>query len=365
MVGLLFSGTGLLLGQSSYQPNFTDPLLEAWRWKSYAELEGASTTCMLEANDNTIWFGTETGLIHYDGVNWASFTPKNNVYGEHFTSMCEDKDGVIYAGSYNGLSKYTNNTWQKVFPFVDANWPIYNLAVGRDGDIWAGTPFGALRMHNNTFLLYTTKQMAQGISHLKNKLVIVYVPGAAGWQYNFGETGSGIYAINKRTVMYVAPNSPAERAGVLSGDYISDIKGCPNVHALGELKGLKEVETAITIKRGNNSAPPEEYKLKNEKITASFGAFPVHHIHPDRDGNIWFGLWEGNIVKYTPGKDNLETGPGSAMASNGAAWELIASTGYMPRTYHASDGSVWIISMKTKTPVIQIKRRKKTLSPTI
>ncbi|NJM14188.1 MAG: hypothetical protein HC896_01325 [Bacteroidales bacterium] len=147
----LFFILGSTSGKTPYNPTHADPFLEPWRWKSYAGLEGASTTCMLQAHDKTIWFGTENGLIHYDGINWVNFGTENNIYGEQITSICQDQKGSIYAGSYSGISKFNGIEWQKFFPFDSVYWPVYHLTTNNKGDIWAGTAFGALRISDEVF----------------------------------------------------------------------------------------------------------------------------------------------------------------------------------------------------------------------
>ncbi|NJM14187.1 MAG: hypothetical protein HC896_01320 [Bacteroidales bacterium] len=199
------------------------------------------------------------------------------------------------------------------------------------------------------FILYATQQQAEAIKPLIKGLTVMIVPDEVAWSYTFSETGSGIYALKKNTVLFVAPNSPADKANLKAGDFIVNIKGCSNVHALGELKGLKDFPTSLQFKSNYNSVTIEA-NIENEIINAGFKSFPVHNTCTDNEGNIWFGLWEGEIIKY-----NL-----SANAENSSkSWEKLTTTGYMPKIYQSRDGSVWIASMKTNTPVIQIKNGRK------
>ena len=70
-------GAGLALGMGVFapaadvfQPRHADPMREAWRWRSYAELSGLGAQCVVQAPDGTVWFGTNESIWSYDGVAW-------------------------------------------------------------------------------------------------------------------------------------------------------------------------------------------------------------------------------------------------------------------------------------------------------
>ncbi len=67
---LLFPVTGR--AAQPYEPVHPDPILERWRWSAFSELNGLGLRCLAEARDGAIWFGTDSGVRRYDGVNWTA-----------------------------------------------------------------------------------------------------------------------------------------------------------------------------------------------------------------------------------------------------------------------------------------------------
>ena len=67
----------LVLAKNPYTPKIADPLMETWRWTNYAELNGKGTRCIIEDNNNCVWFGVNEGLLSYDGLEWQEYKEKN------------------------------------------------------------------------------------------------------------------------------------------------------------------------------------------------------------------------------------------------------------------------------------------------
>ncbi len=89
-----------------YQPAATDPLLEPWRWRTFAELKGLGLRCLVEARDGALWFGVDEGVQRYDGIKWRTYSSAaDGPYGAPVNVLFAARDGSVYAGSDKGISR--------------------------------------------------------------------------------------------------------------------------------------------------------------------------------------------------------------------------------------------------------------------
>jgi signal transduction histidine kinase/ligand-binding sensor domain-containing protein len=85
-----------------------------------------SVLALLQSRDGYLWFTTYRGIVRFDGVRFRVFDQSNT-------------------------------------PMIGTNFVAYNLMEDRDGDIWAGAwSGGAVRYHQGTFTLYTTRDGLPG-----------------------------------------------------------------------------------------------------------------------------------------------------------------------------------------------------------
>ncbi|MDA0710135.1 MAG: hypothetical protein O3B73_07995, partial [bacterium] len=58
-----------LWAEQPYRPQRGDPFGEAWRFRSFMELDGKGLRCMTEDPWGTMWFGLSKGVRSYDGFH--------------------------------------------------------------------------------------------------------------------------------------------------------------------------------------------------------------------------------------------------------------------------------------------------------
>ena len=153
-------------GSQSFQPTPGDPMLEAWRWRVFPELNGLGVQCIGEGKAGTMWFGTTEGAWCYDGLQWAAYGKTNGLPGGVDT-FCTGPGGVMHAGGSWGIAWYTGKYWNPFWPFpkpgVRVARPspvIKRLAMGRDGTLWAATSWGVCRHRGRDWVFYTGREGA-------------------------------------------------------------------------------------------------------------------------------------------------------------------------------------------------------------
>jgi len=105
-----------------------------------------------------VWFGTQGGIIKFDGTTWTTYNTSNSgLTGDIITSIAIDNAGNIWCAPYGPL---------KICKFDSSKWTVYNsgigysirnIAVDKAGNIWFGSGgSGVIKYDGNTWILYNT-----------------------------------------------------------------------------------------------------------------------------------------------------------------------------------------------------------------
>lgn len=154
-------------------------------------------TCVLQDKKGYIWFGTQNGLVRYDGYKVKVYnlnTPdkKDRSY-RSIRSIIEDKKGAIWvATTFEGVFRYnwlTDDFTQFEHSAKDARKPkvdnIRQLTEDRDGYIWApGFDFSKKDWHLDRInpkagTIETFDSLSEGSRHVPSKLIFPVATDAA------------------------------------------------------------------------------------------------------------------------------------------------------------------------------------------
>ncbi|MDA0748064.1 MAG: hypothetical protein O2954_16195, partial [bacterium] len=325
-----------------YQPMYGDPLLEPWRRQDFPELNGRGVRCMAEGRDSTMWFGTDAGVVRYDGIQWTEFTPLDGLLGAPVNVLCVARDGGVLAGSDMGISRFADGVWSRVFPVEgELAWPVDGLMEALNGSIWAATAWGAVHLGPDGAVLYTTAQTATDLALVAPRLRFSVVPAPVlpvrRWREQAGlgvRLAEGGYIGMRRdsapmTVKVLASGGPGEAARLEVGDRILERE-----QPFSSRTGRGSVDSLTVLRPGKKD--PFEMVIPRGNVDTVHQDFQVYDVFQDRDGAIWFGLERGELVRFTMGKGE-ET------------WRLFTAAdglevGTQPRIGQTRDGVIWAIS---------------------
>ena len=119
-------------------------------------LPGIQVNCILKDSRGFIWFGTEQGLVKYDGYDYKIFNEvtgkKNSLSSSKINSLIEDGDQKLWIGTFQGglnwfdpvtetfHNYYTGKNDSIKFGGSDIN----DMALQSDGTLWIGYRNGGL-----------------------------------------------------------------------------------------------------------------------------------------------------------------------------------------------------------------------------
>jgi ligand-binding sensor domain-containing protein len=130
-------------------------------WGVEQGLPHTTVPAILQTRDGFLWFGTELGLVRFDGLQFLVFDRTNTpeLRSNLVQALAEDKEGTLWIGtSGGGLTKYLNGKFQNVPESFGASSTIQALYVDRYGSVWIGTEGGGIAEYRDgVFKHYTIR----------------------------------------------------------------------------------------------------------------------------------------------------------------------------------------------------------------
>ena len=94
---------------------------------------------------NSVWLGTYSGAIKFDGEAWTYFDSLNSsLPGNVVYSAISDKSGIMWFGTNNGLARFDGKDWI-VFNVSNSGLPgdiVTASTIDKEGNLWFGTDGG-------------------------------------------------------------------------------------------------------------------------------------------------------------------------------------------------------------------------------
>lgn len=106
---------------------------------------------LFQDNEDSIWVGTNGGLMRLRDAPFTSITEEDGLAGNYVRSVLAHSDGSVWVGSSAGLTQLTDGQVTPVpLLMADGSTPsVLSLAEGKDNELWVGTfSHGLLRLVN-------------------------------------------------------------------------------------------------------------------------------------------------------------------------------------------------------------------------
>ena len=148
--GLLLGAAGCVLAQSGAVAGYTHHV-----WQSSDGLPEQTVQAFAQTPDGYLWIGTTGGLVRFDGLHFVVFDRQNTPALHENSVFClmVSRDGALWIGTEGGgLTRYVHGEFRS-WTSRDglSNDFVRTLAQDAEGDIWAGTDNGLLRLKSDRF----------------------------------------------------------------------------------------------------------------------------------------------------------------------------------------------------------------------
>jgi ligand-binding sensor domain-containing protein/serine phosphatase RsbU (regulator of sigma subunit) len=243
--------------------------------KDYAEI---TVSDIIEGTDETIWFGTNKGLVSFDEGQAKVYTKKDGLLPGNIYDLHQDEDDNILIATSSGLSKYSDGEFinynrENNYPF-DA---VLNINEDKLGNIWVGTSrMGVVRV-NFKLDIYEVYNSEKGLS----EDIVLSILEDASDNIWIGTKGGGV---NKfRSIGFT---------------HFNEKQGLPNE----KINGLtldSEDNIWFATRGGAIKYSNDSFTVFNKK-----SGLPVDYVNTifeDNDENIWIGGLIG-LTKIVDGR---------------------------------------------------------------
>jgi signal transduction histidine kinase/ligand-binding sensor domain-containing protein/CheY-like chemotaxis protein len=301
----LFSGAPV--GSLALDPHRTISQFQLDGWKTKQGLPQNSVYAILQSHDGYLWFGTEEGLVRFDGARFTVFDRKNTpeLRSNNISSLSQDGAGTLWIGTKGGGVSRRDSGRFTTLTTADglSNDQVWSLLHARDGAMWIGTAGGLDCLKSGQITTYRTSE------GLPDNVVHVLFEDREGniW----AGTNGGLAKISGGRV-----TSLTTRDGLSKGA----------VHALYEDgSGTLWIGTA-----GGGISLLANGVLSTLTTRDGLSSNLVWSILGDRDGNVWIGTHGSGLDRYRDGRfENFSV-------EDGLAHEWVHAL------YEDREGSLWL-----------------------
>lgn len=269
-----------------------------------------------QTTDGHIWFGTQKGLVRFDGSRMVVFD-RAALGDSYVRALYADQDGSLWIGTEGGtLAHYLAGRFEVL---SQPGKPIRAILRDHDGVLWIGTSQGGglLRYVNGTFTALTTKD---GLSD--NTVLSLYEDGDGALWIGTRQGGLVRRARGQFSVFTTRDGLSSDAVAALCGDgsgglWIGTFGGGLNHLSGGRIEVLNtasslpdnRVISLLRDRHGNVWAGTSERglaRLSGGTLT-SFASQDnptirgVHSFFEDREGSLWVGTATGGLCKFRDG----------------------------------------------------------------
>jgi signal transduction histidine kinase/ligand-binding sensor domain-containing protein len=240
-------------------------------------LSGASINCLLAADHNQLWIGTDKGVLRWNGTKVISTEVPLALRHLNVLSMLRDRDSNIWLGTPDGLIRV--NSGGVVMDAVNSQTPILVSALleDREGNLWAGSPSGIDRLRDSAFVTYSAAGLqseSSGPVYVDQSERVWFAPFEGGLHWLKGEKSSNVS--NDR----------------LGQDVVYSIAGAKEELWIGRQQG------GLThLRYAGGSLTTKNYTKADGLAQNS-----VYSVFQSRDGTVWAGTLNGGVSEFRNGR---------------------------------------------------------------
>ena len=246
---------------------------------------------IVEDKAGYLWFGTDYGLIKYDGEKYTTYSEKNGLQDDESWGLTIDKSGLIWVGSTGGVSYFDG---EKFIPFslpdsmvenpqhMLSDKLVFKFLEDRNGTMWFATDGnGIFKYKNGEFIHLTSKN---GLTDNNVSDILEDKQGNI-W---IGTFYGGVSKFDGKTYTNFTKDGMIE--GVETYNFCEDRQG--NIWFSAEGYGVYRYDGANFTQFTTNKG-----------LTTNV----VQSIYEDNKGQLWFGTWQGISIydgqKFMNAKD--------------------------------------------------------------
>jgi len=128
-----------------------DAVTDSWTSYGLPELPSTYVNTIYKAISGTLWCGTASIAVAYDGSSWVKYGPADGLTSSGINDFTEDNFEILWAATDGGVFFLLGNKWNSFsLPDGIAGEAVKVIEVDKiTGDLWIGTTNGAVVIYNS------------------------------------------------------------------------------------------------------------------------------------------------------------------------------------------------------------------------
>jgi len=283
---------------------------QVYNREDFAGLASDYVTALAAAPDGSLWIGTDSGLSRFTPAQPGSSAGQfqilaaSGLAGSRITALCPGHDGSLWVGAVRGLYRVVKDrieNWTVGRGLPDA--AVTDLARDASGTLWVGTAKGLARLRDSRFVTLTTRDGLPG----DNIAALAPAPDGSLW---IGTVAHGLAQLRQGRIVQPFPVLPWKQIYALLSDRDGALWIAFDRHGIGRLY------------RGHLDLYGAANGLPSNRCT--------HALFEDREGSLWIGLLDAGVVQLRAARFAVFGKPEGLSGS------------YVGNILQARDGSMWI-----------------------
>lgn len=341
---LFFSFVSLVIAQAQKIADISDSFLSDYvsrTWTAYDGLPGNTITDIMQDSSGYIYFGTYTGLVRFDGVEFVTFNrsydPKYDFVAAR--SVFQDSDGTIWIGSNDdgliGLGKDGNVEKYTVETGLSNN-SVRSICEDNAKTIWVGTASGIVCLKRTDGRGKREIVRPKGLEQYgeENILVCQLFCDSSGRIWAATSKANGLYVYSSLSESFTRFEGIKKIKDPAVDVVMQEKSGAfwfgVAPHYAIRIDGENEVMYDLAHNEQGGSSVSHIYQDSNSNIwfSTESGVVILHNgkfsyygtedgltdayvlkVLEDREGNIWFATNRGGVEKLSLGKFNTRRAP--------------------------------------------------------
>lgn len=264
-----------------------------------------SVLSMTQDRDGFIWFGTENGLVRFEGRHSRRWGTEDGLPSSYVAQVLADPQGGVWAATLRGLVRLREGRVEVArLGSESAATPVSTVVADTRGRIWTATPKAIYRLAAD--LTFAPLPWQSGES-----LTIVEVGRRSGIVYTGGE--GGIHAFH--------PDGRIQVWGPADG---LPTNGVTQVVEDGEGRVWAGHGRTLVVKA------PGEVRFRDQSMRLGGSLSPNGTSFADRDGSVWLPTQHGALRLQGEGVERVD-------ATNGLPFRWVRSV------FRDREGTLWVI----------------------
>jgi signal transduction histidine kinase/ligand-binding sensor domain-containing protein/DNA-binding response OmpR family regulator len=245
-------------------------------WQTEQGLPQNSVRSITQSRDGYLWFGTEEGLVRFDGVRFTVFDKTNTKeFGDNIVfAVLGTRDGSVWIGTMRGLLRLRDKRFTR-FTTKDglANDVVNTLFEDSTGALWIGTDGGLSRFKDGAFTSYAEKN-------------------------GLGSNTVMAVAEDRDLSILIATSGGLSRLAAGRIDTYTRRDGLPDTNVVSV---YRDHEDRIWIGTNKGLSLLKDGRFTTYTIQDGLASNAVRRVLEDRDGNLWVGTIAGGLSRSEPG----------------------------------------------------------------